>query len=73
MRDATPTKEATQFQPSMNHWTMALGLFKERVTKEQLRSVLLNVADPIVKGRLCKWKSRHVGAGIYELWAEDQP
>jgi hypothetical protein len=64
----TDTTEA--FQPSDNHWTMAPGVFKERVTKEQLRSVLLNVADPIVKGTLCKWRSKHLGVGIYDLWIE---
>jgi hypothetical protein len=60
------------FVPSNNHWTMAPGLFKERVTTAQLRHVLLNVADPIVKGRLLQWKSKHVGVGVHDLWAGER-
>ncbi len=70
MRRSTDRKA---FQPSQNHWTFKVGLFKEHVTREQLRIVLLNHADPIIKGRACEWKTKHLGAGIYALWAEEKP
>lgn len=54
------------FEPSQNHWTVR-G-FRERVTKEQARDVLLNRPDPIVAGKLKEWKSRHVGIDVYEIW-----
>ena len=61
-----------RFNPSSNHWRMAPGLFKERVTRQQLRDVLLHSADPIIRGTLYKWSSRHIGAGVYELFAEER-
>lgn len=63
------SKDDAAFRPSDGHWHYALGFFKERVTKSQLRQALLG-PEPIIKGELCDWKSRHVGAGIYEMWAE---
>jgi len=61
---------ATAFRPSPNHWSMRLGLFRERVTRAQLRDLLLNQCDPIVRGEVCRWKQRHLGVGVYELWVE---
>lgn len=66
-------KSEEKFIPSSNHWLCRPGLFYENVTREQLRYVLLNCADPIISGRLHRWKSRHVGAGVYKLWAETEP
>jgi len=54
-----------RFIPSNNHWTVRS--FKERVTRAQGRDVLLNRAEPIVKGEMCEWKLKHIGLGIYEL------
>lgn len=60
-----------RFVPSPNHWAMRRGLFRERVTKAQLRDLLLNQCDPTVRGTLCKWKHKHLGVGVYELWVEE--
>jgi hypothetical protein len=65
------SKQGERFTPSDNHWHIRPGLFYEHVTREQLRYVLLNCADPIIGGKLYSWKSRHVGAGIYKLWVEE--
>lgn len=59
-----------EFRPSNAHWNFKTGLFKERVTKPQLRHLLLNHSDPIIRSHVCKWKHKHLGAGVYELWAE---
>lgn len=59
-----------EFRPSNNHYTMALGLFRERLTKPQLQYVLLHRGNPIINGALCEWKHKHIGVGVYELWAE---
>lgn len=61
-----------EFQPSINHWSLAPGRFKERMTRGQLRAILLNHADPIIRGELRVWKSKHIGAGIYEVWTEER-
>ncbi len=58
-----------EFIPADGHWTLALGLFSENITAKQLRSLLLGDHQPIIRGRLCKWKSKHLGVGIYELRA----
>lgn len=47
--------------------------WRERVTRRQLRYVLLEYPLPIRFGMLCEWHSKHVGAGIYDLWLEEQP
>jgi hypothetical protein len=65
------SRAAEPFTPSINHWTICpLGTFREKVAKAQLRGVLLNAPAPIVRGSLCQWRHRHLGVGVYELWAE---
>lgn len=54
------------FKPSDNHWTV--NGYKERVTKEELQSVLIDRPDPIVNGRLREWKHKKVGPDVYEIW-----
>lgn len=70
MSGHTPRSE--EFHPSVNHWNLRTGLYKERVTKKQLQSLLLQ-SPPFIGGLLCDWKSKHLGAGIYEIWAEERP
>ena len=65
-------KQTEPFRVSSNHWRMRLGLFRERITRAQLRSLLLDQPDPIVHGRLCCWKTKHLGVGVYELWAAEK-
>lgn len=60
------------FVPSIDHWSTRPDRFYEHVTGEQLRHVLMYCADPIISGKLYGWKSRHVGAGVYKLWAEER-
>lgn len=61
------------FRPSDNHYVCRpVGTFKERVTKEQARHVLLNDASPIIAGRMYEWKTKHVGVGVYELWVGER-
>ena len=58
----------TAFLPSDDHWKFALGVYKERITRAQLSYVLLHCPDPIYRGRLHRWESFHIGAGVYDLW-----
>lgn len=62
----------TKFVPSSNHWRLTPGFYKERVTRKQLQHVLLNCADPIVNGNLYEWASKHIGAGIYDLFIKEK-
>lgn len=57
-----------RFSPSTNHWRI-VG-YKERVTRKQLQDVLLESPDPIIQGEVWTWAHRHIGVGIYELWAK---
>ena len=59
----------SEFIESTNHRIMAFGYFVEKVTREQLRQVLLR-PDPIAHGEPCEWKHKHIGAGVYKLWIE---
>lgn len=61
------------FLPSINHWRFDPGTYKERVTRAQLKYVLLECPDPIYEGQLHKWESKHVGAGVYDLWISKDP
>lgn len=61
-----------KFIPSKNHYVInpEAILYKERVTRKQLRYVLLEIPNPVVKGRVRNWKHKHIGAGVYELWVD---
>lgn len=63
---------SAKFRPSDNHWRHALGVYRERITREQLKHHLLNNPDPIYEGELCIWKHKHLGVGVYELWIEEK-
>lgn len=52
---------------SEGHWTMAIGVFKERVTKAVYQQALLN-GPYFVRGELCDVVGKSLGAGIYEVW-----
>ncbi len=67
------TKKEETFIPSDDHWKFNLGLYKERLTRQQLRYMLLNSPEPIYQGKLHTWKNKHVGAGIYEIWISEEP
>ncbi len=55
-----------------NHWNIAS--YKQRVTREELRTILLESQDTIIRfGNLCEMKKKHLGAGIYEIWFERKP
>ena len=60
------------FSPSDAHWRFSLGIYRETVTRKQLRHVLLNCPDPIYQGRLHTWKSKYRGAGICELFISEE-
>ena len=51
---------------SENHWRMP-GVFKETMTRTQLRAALLEHPQPFACGRLWRVKSKHLGAGVYEV------
>lgn len=67
------TKKLEPFSPSDEHWKHPLGLFKERITTNQFRYLLLNIPDPIYQGRLHKWENEYLGAGIYEIYISLSP
>jgi len=55
---------------SENHWK-APGYYKQRVTKKELQQIFLkNEDEAIIQGRLMRLKSKHLGAGIYEVFFE---
>jgi hypothetical protein len=60
------------FQPCDGHWAWADHVgFRERVTRKQARAVLLEQPTTVFKnGYSYTWKSKHAGAGIYEIWLE---
>lgn len=60
-------KQPERWHPSKNHWIYAPGVFRERVTRSQLRSMLLN-DKPITHGEVREWKFKHLGVGVYEVW-----
>lgn len=70
-RTSPAKRDLEPFSPCDNHWNLTLGLYRERLTRAQLKYHLLNNPDPIYCGRLLRWANRHVGAGIYEIWIED--
>lgn len=53
------------FQPSNSHWT--LNYYAETITRKQGREVLLNYPHPLRAGKLCRWKIKSLGLGVYEL------
>lgn len=62
-------KQPETWYPSKSHWIYNPGIFKERVTRSQLRSLLLG-DPPITKGHVREWKFKHLGVGVYEVWVE---
>jgi hypothetical protein len=62
-------QKVQEWHPSKNHWIYKPGLFKERVTRSQLRQMLLG-DSPIVFGEVREWKFKHLGVGVYEVWVE---
>lgn len=54
------------FRPSNNHWSFP-GEYKERITRAQLRYLLLELPNPIINGYVRLWKHKHLGVGVYEL------
>jgi hypothetical protein len=57
-------------QLTMNHWSFP-GLAKQRVTRKELREILLNTPEPVfVSGEGYKICHRHLGAGVYEVWLQ---
>ncbi len=63
---------ANAFEPSMNHWIIADHVnYRERVTKKQAQSVLLDQPRVVFKnGGTYTWRTKHLGAGIYDIWLE---
>jgi hypothetical protein len=57
------------FNISPNH--CILCHYRERVTRKQLKSLLLREGDKIFYGGdLIRLKSKHIGSGIYELYKD---
>ena len=51
---------------SINHWQ--IDCYKQQVTRKQLQQILLHHGDTILMhGRLRELKTKHLGAGIYEI------
>lgn len=63
------TEREQVFSPSENHWRV--NNYRERITQKQLRSMVLNSNDTIIRaGRLCDLKKKSMGTGVYEIWFE---
>ncbi len=51
------------------HWRVK-G-YKQRVTREQLKELLLNEEDRcIIAGDIRPMRRKHLGVGVYEIWFE---
>jgi hypothetical protein len=62
------------FVPSGGHWAWADSVaYRERVTRKQAQSVLLEQKTSVKNGNLYEWKFKHVGCGIYDMWLEPPP
>jgi hypothetical protein len=55
--------------PSINHWTVRD--FKQNVTRKELVDILLFHDNIIRAGRILYAKTKHLGAGVYQLWYEE--
>lgn len=60
-----------QSMPHINHWNIVS--FRQTVTRKQLKEILLYHDNIIRAGHLCYAKTKHLGAGIYQLWYEAKP
>jgi len=56
------------FALNNQHWVQEN--FRERCTKKQAQSVLLEHPTLIFRGKLYNLKIKNVGAGIYEIYKE---
>lgn len=57
---------------SINHWKTCC--FKQRVTRKQLKNILLEDGDWIMRhGQRCELQKKHLGAGVYEIWFKSSP
>jgi hypothetical protein len=56
------------FELNNQHWIQEN--YRERCTRKQAQSVLLNHPTLIFHGRLYDMKIKSIGAGIYEIYKE---
>ena len=42
----------------------------QRITKKEMKAILLEGDPVIVKGHLYDIKHKHLGLGVYEIWLE---
>lgn len=51
------------------HW--AMPSYRQRITSKELKSILLNHQDTIIRfGSCCSMRKKSLGVGIYEIWFE---
>lgn len=62
--------DLTEFNPDDQHWT--IDGYTERVTRGELRYLLLERPDPIVAGKIRTWEHEKVGPNVYEIWIGDE-
>lgn len=61
-------KEVVQFCPSYFH-SKNPG-WRQRVTRAEAKECLLHYQTWIANGFVWEWKTKHIGAGVYEIWLE---
>jgi len=64
----TEAQRSDEAMPHINHWNVS-G-FRQNVTRKQLKEILLYHSDIMKAGHLLYAKTKHLGAGIYQLWYE---
>jgi hypothetical protein len=52
------------------HWVFLD--YKQRCTRKTTQNILINHPTIIFKGRLYNIKSKHIGAGVYEVYKEER-
>lgn len=63
-------QRAEASMPNINHWNV-VG-FREHLTRKKLREILLYHENIMCRGHLLHAKTKHLGAGIYQLWYEPE-
>lgn len=57
-------------EPNINHWNMVD--FRQTVTRDELKYILLHYDNIIRAGKLCDVKTKHLGVGVYQIWYEER-
>lgn len=55
---------------SINHWNFVDDLYKQNMTKKELKETLLECDFVFKNGEIYNIKSKHLGVNVYSVWLE---